>query len=212
MIGLNLLIPPQGEPIDLPAVEGQCRIGDLSAEESTVNMFIAAIREEAESRMRRALITQQWEMVLDGFPLGRDAIKIPMPPLQSVDSITYLDPLGATQTMAPELYRILADSSPACQPGYVMPVYGQLWPATLPDMATVRIKFTCGYGPIVDPADPGASQPNNIPKGIMQWMLINIANLYENRESETVASGRLTQVDLSTMADGLLNNYIVRIF
>jgi uncharacterized phiE125 gp8 family phage protein len=212
MSGLNFLIPPSSEPVELSDVEGQCRIGDLSAEEPTIGIFIAAIREQAESRTRRALITQQWEMVLDGFPMGRDAIKIPMPPLQSVDSITYIDQLGATQTMAPELYRIVADKSPACQPGYVMPVYGQMWPATLPDLATVRIRFTCGYGPIADPDNPDANQPHNVPKGIINWMLINIANLYENRESETVASGRLTQVDLSTMADGLLNNYIVRIF
>jgi len=200
---LNLITAPAAEPITISDVEGQSRLGagaiEALGETASVNLFISAIRQRAEAFTRRALITQTWELVLDNFPLKRGAIEIPLPPLQSVTSVTYVDPNGNEQTFDPALYRVESDVSPTCQPGRVLPIFGQVWPATLRDEGVIRIRFTAGYG------DEG----NLVPEGIRQWALVNVANLYENRESETVASGRLTQVDLSTFADGLIADFRV---
>ncbi|MHB0929187.1 MAG: head-tail connector protein [Candidatus Nanopelagicales bacterium] len=70
---------------------------------------------------------------------------------------------------------------------------------TLNDLATVTIRFSAGYG----------TAGSNVPEGIRNWMLINVANLWENRETEVMASGRLTQIDMSSLSDGLLEDYRV---
>ena len=89
------------------------------------------------------------------------------------------------------MYVVDTDSTP----GRVMPAYGKAWPATLDYPGSVRVQFTSGYG---DTAD-------DVPQCIKNWMLLNVANLFENRESESVSDSRMSQIDLSTMADSLLD-------
>jgi uncharacterized phiE125 gp8 family phage protein len=201
---LNQLIAPVQEPITQTEVENQLRIVDLSAESDAIELFISAVRQQCESVTRRALIYQKWSMTLDFFPLNRDKIEIPLPPLQTVDSIVYIDGNGDSQTLDSSLYRVVAGQSAKCQPGYVIPVYGAVWPVALNDYAAVTINFSCGYGPIA----PATSI--NVPKAIMQWILINVANLYENRETAVIdKTSRLSKVELPTIADGLIDDFRV---
>lgn len=193
-MNLKLITPPASEPVTLSDVEGQVRLTDLSAEASTVEMMISAVRERAEAITRRAFITQTWELTLDEFP-STFGFYLPLPPLQTVDFIKYIDINGIEQTLDPVTYRVLNKG----EPGYVTPAYGITWPTTLNDVEVVTIRFTCGYGPIdEDTAD-------NVPKRIKQWIAINVANLFENRETEGVAY-RETKFDLSTLADGLIES------
>jgi uncharacterized phiE125 gp8 family phage protein len=220
---LKCITPPTNEPVLLADVEGQCRTGDLSAEASTVERFITSVRQRAEAITRRAIITQTWRMTLTGFP---DAIKIPMPPLQTIDSITYVDVDGVTQTLDPSLYRVNTDE----EPSKVYPAYGETWPTTLDDINTVIITFTAGYATASPMSASGRWQVavddegtvyakdlqaeaaggiiDTVPESIRQWILINVANLYENRESIVVGTG--VSVDLSrSLADGLLDDFRV---
>jgi uncharacterized phiE125 gp8 family phage protein len=200
---LRFLSAPLMEPITLADVQRQTRIDDLSSESVEIDLFIQAVRQRAESVTRRALMTQQWEATLnefppmERFPQGRGPLQIPLPPLKSVEAIIYTDPAGVEQTMDPASYRVITDIAPNCQPGFVVPVYGACWPATLDDIGVIRVQFTAGYG----------NDPGDVPAGIRQWLLLNIASLYENRESATIAAGRLTEVDLSTLADSLLADF-----
>ena len=72
----------------------------------------------------------------------------------------------------------------------------------------MRVRFKCGYGPLAsdDPEDPDKVMPNNVPNGIKQWMLLNIGSLYSNRES-VIVEGKLSLIELTTLADGLIVNY-----
>jgi uncharacterized phiE125 gp8 family phage protein len=189
------------EPITIAEVETHSRLGSgyiaSLGETSSANIFIAAVRQRCEAITRRQLITAIKELILDRFPPNRTPIEIPLPPLQAINSITYIDPGGAIQTLNPSLYRVVSGSGPKRQPAIVLPIYGQTWPAALDDLAVVTINYTAGYG----------SDGTTVPEGIKQWMLLNIANLWENRETETMAAGRLTQIDISTLADGLLEDY-----
>lgn len=198
-MNLTLVTAPKGEPITLTEIQGQTRLVDLSAESETVELMISAVRERAEAITKRALVTQSWLLTLDAFPSGRSAIQLPKPPLQTVDSIAYCDANGVWQILDPLAYRVVISS----EPGYVVPIYGLNWPTVLNDVGVVTIKFTCGYGPIT----PDTSL--NVPKGILQWIAMNVANIFENRETEGIAY-RETKFDLSTLADGLIENY--RIF
>lgn len=203
---MNLITAPQIEPVTLTDMENQVvrgGCGSLSDEAAIIDLYIKSARMEAEGRTGRAFITQSHELILDGFPSGRGAIKIPMPPLQSVESITYVDTNGITQTLDPLAYRVIAEMSPTCPPGNIIPAYGLSWPVTRDDVAVVSINFTCGYGPLTE----GGS--SNVPEPIKHWILLNSATAFENREGQVVASGRLTEVDFSTYADGKLANFKV---
>jgi len=188
------------EPIVIADVEKHCRIGSgqiaTLGETDTVNIYIASVREKAESITRRKLITASLTLTLDGFPSGREPIEIPRPPLQSITSIKYYDTDGVQQTLSSALYRVIAETIPNCQPGIVLPVYGEVWPSTRDDLAVVTITYSAGYG----------AAGSAVPASIRNWMLINIANLWENRESIVISKGAV--IDLSkTMADGLLDDY-----
>lgn len=191
---LNIITQPVIEPVSPANVEAHCRIDDLTSEQDTVELLISSVRQRAESITRRALITQTWELVLNRFPFGRTSIELPLPPLQSITHIKYFDTNGVEQTLNSSLYRVIKNTS---VPSEVMPVYGTEWPSTLDDSAVVTIRFVCGYG---DSAD-------KVPAAIIQWMLLNIATLYENRETLVVGGKSIGMVDLKTIADGLLENF-----
>ena len=181
-----------GEPVTLNDVEGQCRIVDLSAEASTIELMISAVREKAEIITCRALIAKTEVLTLNNFPANRAAIKLIKPPLKSVTSVVYIDANGVEQTLSSSLYRVITN----VEPGYIVPVHGQSWPVTLPELAVITITYECGY------------LIGDIPKAIKQWMLLNIATLYENRESQGVAMGRSTVFNLDeTLCDGLIESY-----
>ena len=202
-MNLTLVTGPVCEPMTLTEVQGQTRLPDLSMESSTVELMIEAVREAAEGVTNRALVTQVWEITIDAFPGSNGSIQLPMPPLQSVQFIKYLDVDGVEQTLDPLAYRVIAETSPNCGNGYVIPAYGLTWPSTQNYVATVTIRFTCGYGPI----SPDTSL--NIPKGIIQWIAINVANVFENRETVGIAY-RETKFDITdSICDGLIAKYRV---
>lgn len=192
--------PPATGPVTLNDALGQIRVDfeNLVDAPRTVEMFISAIREVAMDRLNRALITQKMTLRLDGFPRGRVPVELPLPPLQSVEEIRYTATDGASATL--DVSAVTVDT--ASEPGRIMPVYGTTWPAALADYGSVEIDFTAGYG----------DSPADIPASVRQWMLINIANLYENRESIITTNGKWVQsVDItSTLADGLINSLRIR--
>ncbi len=211
----RLVTAPLNTPVQVSDVSAQVRF-DVSSENTLITAYINAITEKAQTVTRRALITQTWELALDRFPLYNfneldimtnwkrgaydtpNQIKLPMSPLQMVNSIKYIDVNGVLQTIDSSTYSVDTYSDVP----RVAPAVGYDWPGTILNMNAVRVNFTCGYG--VD--------STFVPDAIRTWILINVANLYENRETETIANGRLTMVDLSTLADSLLDSYRVMSF
>lgn len=203
---LNLITPAASEPVIIADVENHCRLGSngiaTAGQKTAANIFIGSARRQAEAITRRQLITATWEMVLDpsDFPAGtREPVEIPMPPLQSITSVKYYDVDGVLQTLSASLYRVIIETGPMCQPGLVVPVYGQVWPSIRDDYGAVTIRFVAGYG----------TAGSSIPEDVRNWMLLNIGNLWENRETIVVSKGQV--IDLNkTIGDGLLSPYIVR--
>lgn len=193
---LNLITAPASEPVTLENMESQVRLpGQLASEQEFVEGLITAVREQAEAVTRRSLITQVQELVLSAFPSGRNPITIPLPPLQNIVSIKYIDSNSVEQTLDPLSYRVMINTNDY---GYILPVYGLSWPVALNDVAVVKVQFTCGYG----------DDYTFIPSGILQWMKINIGNLFENRETVIVEGSKAVLIDATaTLADGLIANY-----
>lgn len=212
--GLQLVQPPLIEPVSLTLAKSHLRV-DYTLDDAYISSLISAAREHVERTTRRAIFSQTWEMSLDAFPCGSDystvapytrdnfygcglyldwtAITLPVPRLQSITSITYLDGFGNQQTVDPSTYTADTRSEPA----RVMPVNGSLWP--FPPVYTpgsVVVTFVAGsYG--------DGALTNTCPRALMQAILLLVGHWYINREA--VSSTQMSNVPLAV--DSLIAPY-----
>lgn len=173
---LELVTGPAVEPIDksdlylVHKIVTDGNSPETSADDDFLDILIAGARQRAEEvELWRALITQTWRLKLDGFPSDFDAIVLPRPPLQSVDTISYIDTSGDTQTLSTDVYQVYA---PTRERGYAALKYGETWPSTRTIADAVTVEFTCGFG------DAKA----DVPEAIRNWMIIRCGQGYELRE------------------------------
>ena len=179
-------VPPAIEPVAVVDAKSYSRIIDNS-EDTLTALLISAARKYAEAYTGRSFITQSWKLTLDSFPgrmtqlgvrygvpysLPGNAVQLDFGTVQSVDLISYTAMDGTTQTMPATNY--IADLS-GC-PARVTPVFGQIWPITLPQIASANIAYTAGYG----------LTAVSVPEGIRQWILLRVSTLLENREAVAI--------------------------
>ena len=158
---------PAETPVSLAEIKAQSRI-DFDDEDTLLALLIDAATARLDGingLLGRALVRQSWAMTLDGF---KPAIELPLPPLVSVDAVTYRDATGAAQTFASTFYTV--SGAGGGDPATLRPV--GVWPATDGAPDAVTIAFMAGYG---DAAD--------VPAPLRQAILMHVAHLYENREA-----------------------------
>ena len=198
---LKLITAPTAEPITLTEAKAHLAI-DSADFDILLAGFIKGVRAHLERTLGRALVAQTWELRLPNFPAFGDAIDIPIPPLQSVESIKYLDTFAETVTLAPAGYQVF--SVGAEQPGGVAPAYGLSWPEVRRTPESVTIRFTSGY------PDDGASPPDlaaNVPADLKTAMLSMVADLFAHRES--VSAEDLSAVPMPAVPKALIAPYKV---
>jgi uncharacterized phiE125 gp8 family phage protein len=100
------------------------------------------------SRIGRALITQRWSLFLDCFP---PIIYLPIPPLQAITCIKYLDTAGDWQTLPSSAYRVSGAKSWRPE---IEPAHGETWPMTWDVKGAVEVRFRAGYGDSADDVPP----------------------------------------------------------
>jgi uncharacterized phiE125 gp8 family phage protein len=175
-VRLTLITAPTEEPVTLVEAKQQLRV-DHSEEDAFIDQLIAAARQEAEVATRRAFITQTWELKLAGFPCSGVPIEIPLSPLVSVTSVSYLDTAGASQTWASSDYTVDAPAGPRPPRGRIIPDYALTYPSTQMMENSVTVRFVAGYGAAVA-----------VPQGIKQAILLRVGDLYARRESAVVGA------------------------
>lgn len=188
-MGLTVYAAPSAEPISLDEALVHCRI-DGNEETGLLLASIVAARRQAETVTGCALVTQTLDYTLDAFPCWE--LEVPKGPLQSVTAITYVDTDGVTQTLSSALYQVDATD----ERGIITPAWGQSWPTTRQQLAAVKVRYVAGYG-----------AANAVPQEIKQWMLVQIAHWYRNREA--AVDGVLAQ---TPGVDGLIAPYKVMRF
>lgn len=189
-MGLVLTTGPASEPITLAEAKAHCRV-DSSDDDALITALIVAMRQRAEALTGRALITQQWQLTGEAFPVG--ALGLPRPPLVSVETIKYLDANGTLQTLSTGAYDVVLSELL----GTVAPKWGTTWPTIRSQIGAVQINFTAGYGAAAA-----------VPQAIKSWMLCYIAAAYDNRSA--IAVGRdAAAVVAMPYVDALLDDYIV---
>jgi uncharacterized phiE125 gp8 family phage protein len=165
--------PPSGDLIPINELRAYLRV-DSSADAEVEEMTREVVQhlDGRDGYLGRALLTQTWEARLDDFP-GEERIELPLPPLQSVGSITYTDPEGAEQTFAAANFGLYGVGGRA--PGGVYLKPDARWPRTLDVPEAVRIEFTSGYGAGAD-----------VPAPIRSAVKMLVAAAYEQREAYSV--------------------------
>lgn len=186
-MGLSQTVPPVVFPLSVNDMKAHSRIW-LTTEDAVLQSYIQAATLAIQNEVRRSLVPQKWQLALDGFPSWderhRDRshlftdrfqpIALPMPPVVSVDSFTYVDTNGVTQTLVLNTDFVFSNSG---LPNKVLPGYNLNWPASArfyPD--TVLINYSAGY-PLTQLPDP-----------LLSAIKLLAAGLYENRESAAQAT------------------------
>lgn len=159
-MNLTILTPPEEEPVSVATAKAHLRV-DTTADDTLITTYLKAARELCEGLARRSFVTQSFRLVLDDFPSV--PLKLPRPPLQSVEAVTYLDDDGNEHDWTD----FTVDTG--SEPGRI--IFNSLPTASLQESGAVAIEFTAGY-------ESAADLPNVFVMAILQ----TVANWYELRE------------------------------
>lgn len=157
--------------VTLAEIKTQCHV-DHSDDDAYLVSLVAAAVSHLETRngiLGVALGNQVWELYADYFPC--DALKIPLPPIFSVDEVAYIDPVTSAYVVWPTINYQVDDKA---FHGWVKPVNS--WPEPKDAMNAVRVTFTAGFGVSND----------KIPASLRHAVKILAAHWYENREAVVV--------------------------
>lgn len=165
----TLVTPPGTEIVTLTEAKAHLRVTHTD-EDALIASVISAAQGWVEDFTERALITQTWDYFLDAFPCE---IVLPLPPLQSVTSVKYVDPDGVEQTLASSEYTV----DTAAVNGIVRLGYGKSWPSTRVQANAVTVRFVAGYG-----------VASAVPAAIKSACLLIIGELYARREHALVGA------------------------
>jgi len=164
-MSLQLITAPAVEPVTLTDARLHLKV-DTSDDDALITRLITAARARAEWHTGRALNTQGWILWLDSWPQC-GVIEIPLPPLQSVTSVTVYAPDDGATVLDPATYRVDAVSAPA----RLTLKSTVSAPNNLRGINAVAVAFTTGYG----------NDSDDVPAGFRAAVLELIAFLYEHR-------------------------------
>lgn len=170
-----LVTGPATEPITLDDAKLHLRV-EVTDEDALIDGLIVAAREYVENFTHRALVTQTWDLKLDGFPCY--SLELPKAPTASVTSISYVDTNGTTQTLSSALYTTDLPTGPHACAGRIVLAYQQYYPQTRDVVNAVTVRFVAGYGTADD-----------VPASIKAAMKILIATWYRpGREAVNIGN------------------------
>lgn len=191
-MGALLVTPPTLEPITLAEAKAHCNI-ETPDSDAVVAQFIFAARQWVEGQTHRALMTQTWDFTFNGdWPMvnGDLVLRLPMAPVQSVTSVTYVSDAGTNQTLSAALYRVITKT----EHPRIVRAYDASLPAVRCQDESITVRAVCGYG----------DGQGDVPRGLTTAMKLLIAHWYNNRE--TVNIGNIT-TELEYTVEALISPY-----
>ena len=213
---LTRLVDAASEPLALADAKNFLRV-EISDDDSLISSLITAARIQCETECNRSFINTTWQLELDYFPansgmisnvlpalafgtgvmgsrslwlnMESGSIRLPMPPLVSVTSVTYVDPFGVTQNLDLTPGNIVSISLDT--PGQIAPLLGHIFPLCRPQLGAVTIQYVAGYGP----------NASYVPASVVNAIRFLVAHYYEHR-TEDVAIPRVVEHLLNTVRWG----------
>ncbi len=173
---LYLATAPAAMPVTLQEAKDHLRV-DFSTDDTRITRLIAtatAMLDAPSGLLGGCIVTQSWRMTLRAFP---HVIEIPFHPLQSVDSVQYLDASGTLQTLSSSLYTVVGERH-----ALIIPALGTCWPSTQDVPEAVKVTFTAGY-------DVGGSPlVNDVPEPIKEAVLQLVEMRFDGAEVDPAAA------------------------
>ncbi len=178
---LTLVTAPSVEPLTLAEAKAHLRVF-VDDENTLIESLIVAARVHVENFTHRALISQVWDLKLDGFSC--DEIYLPMAPLLTATPpvVTYTDQNGDSQTWSSSYYTVDAPAGPHARKGRIFRNYQQIYPITRRIQNAVSIRFYAGYG----------TTAASVPEPLKAAMKLLIGHWYRSREA--VVTGTIVSV------------------
>lgn len=158
---LILTGPALGEPVTLTEAKSHLRL-ETSDEDALINSLIKAARAHCEALTGLALMTQNFRLLLDGWPETR-VIQIPKSPVQTIDSVSVYNIEGVPQPVTLSGIALDGHARPARLLLKEMPTSAQ-------EINGIEIDFTAGFG-----------TENEIPPELKRAMLLHVAVMFELR-------------------------------
>lgn len=188
-MGLSTISGPAQEPMSL--AEAKDHLRETGADQDgLIAGYILSAREYVENATHRKMITQTLDFTIDHYwPCWayRYRIDLPIAPVASITSISYVDTTGATQTLAADQYvAVLTGSVP-----YIEPAYGVTWPQVRCQGAAITVRFVAG------------GTLSQVPNPLMQAMRMLIGHWYNVRESV----GAVTTSEIPMGVEALMSPY-----
>jgi uncharacterized phiE125 gp8 family phage protein len=163
---LTRVIAPTLQAVTLAEAKAHLRV-DVSDDDALITAMIVAATDVAEGITERALLPQTWQLTLDAIPCS-GVIVLQRPTVTAVSTMKYVHAsTGVLTTLAGTEYQLAAASDVTAR---LVPAYGKAWPAVQPSLESVQVRFMCGYADVA-----------SVPQAIKNWMLLQVAELYENR-------------------------------
>lgn len=161
--------PPAIEPITAEDVKLFARI-DGTEEDTLIESFITAARENAEAYLGRAFITQTITLKMDWWP--QEKLPLPRPPLIAITAVETLDEDGTATTYDSSNYYVITEDIP----GLLVLKQGVSAPyQTVRDYGGYQVRYTAGYGTLA----------TDVPAAIREGLKLWATKMYEDRVMTT---------------------------
>lgn len=168
-VGLNLSTAPSALPVSLEEAKGHMGV-DFDDNDNEIVGAIYAATADAEHYINGPICTQSWIQKFDRFPACY-FIELAKYPVQAITAIRYVDIDDTLQTLSTDVYDLDPDRNPSLI--YLKP--DQVWPGDCRSLTNdVEIEFVAGW--------------TNVPPEIKQAVLVQVADLYENRENSIIGT------------------------
>ncbi len=184
MLTPTLVEPPASALISTAEAKAHLRLDTADDDDVVTALVVAATTylDGWSGILGRCLVTQTWSISL---PTIERRMRLPLAPVQSIESVTYFDADGAGQTMADSTYRLHASAAGG---PYLELVDGVSVPSVAARDDAVTLEFVAGYG-----------DPEEVPAAIRQAALMLVAHWFEHREA--VVTGTIaTELPLAVRA------------
>lgn len=177
-----VIVPAANEPVSLAEAKAHTRV-DGNDDETSLNSTIAAARAHVEAYCGTPLVSRTVTVKCDRF---QDLAVLPLAPVSTVSTITYIDTVAATQTLPDDVYELRSEGLTA---SFVLKC-GRSWPTIQPG-SRITMTATVGY--------------EALPDDIKHAMLLLIGHWHKYREA-----GAREVLDIPHSVQSLLANH--RIF
>lgn len=171
-MALSLVTEVTAETVSVDDQKVHLRL-DSDADDAYVASCIKAARQWIQGQTKRVLMQQTWDYSIDfGWPTkyGLHRIDYPLNPVAVqaspiVDSVTYIDDDGASQTLAASQYTVVARTNNS----YLVPAFDVIWPTVRRVPNAITVRFVAGY--------------STVPEDLNRAVMILAGHYYETRET-----------------------------